>query len=77
MVGSPHNALRRQTEALNLMLAPKNFSYRNAGTLLNISHRALRRWKRHFDLFGEAPATMQHGIEIVKGALFGENTVGL
>ena len=56
MVGAPHNALRRQKEALTLMLAPNNYSSRIAGKRLVISHRTLRRWKHHFDLFGEVPA---------------------
>jgi transposase len=57
MVGHPHNALRRQKEALKLMSAPNNYSSRRAAKKLILPHRTLRRWRQHFDLFGEVPAS--------------------
>mmetsp|Transcript_17138 Transcript_17138/g.24802 ORF Transcript_17138/g.24802 Transcript_17138/m.24802 type:complete len:294 (+) Transcript_17138:43-924(+) len=56
MVGAPHNALRRQLDAINLMSPPHNYSSRNAGIRLKVPHRTIRRWKHHYDLFGEVPA---------------------
>jgi hypothetical protein len=57
MVGHPHYALRRQKEALKLMSAPNNYSSRHAAKKLIFPHRTLRRWRQHFDLFGEVPAS--------------------
>jgi hypothetical protein len=55
--GRTYSALRRQKEALNLMSAPNNYSSLRAGKKLFIPHRTLRRWRHHFDLFGEVPAS--------------------
>jgi transposase len=56
MVGAPHNSKRRQTEAIELMSPPNNYSSRQAGRALKVPYRTLSRWFRHFQLFGETPA---------------------